>query len=334
VNPSLRTEVEGLWPETAALTWTPLTPDGSDRTYHRLHEPGRSVVLMVYRGQNATPIEGFLEVHGLLEAADLPVARIHAAAPQAGLFLLEDLGDLTLESAAATLPPDRLESLYEQAIELLVRIQSLAPAARGARPRCFELAFDQAKLRFEIDFFFRHLVAELLGLDPDDGLAAEARAELGELCRRLGGRHPVLAHRDYHSRNLMVQHGRLRLVDYQDARLGRHSYDLASLLYDSYLDLADPLRDRLLGLYEKLAAPLLPRDWPEELVPMSVQRNLKALGSFGYLLGTKRKQHFTSAVGTTLRHLRRNLPRVPLPATQRFVLGPLAERCRELGLPD
>jgi N-acetylmuramate 1-kinase len=329
-------EVARLWPETAALSWTALTPDGSDRTYWRLDGGGRSVVLMVYRGQNATPVEGFLEVHRLLESAELPVARIEAASPGAGLFLLEDLGDLTLEAVAAGLAPERLESLYEDAVELLVRIQAVSPTGGGPRARCFELAFDEPKLLFEMDFFYQHLVADFLGLDPAAPEASAARTELAGLCRSLARRHPVLAHRDYHSRNLMVQAGRLRLIDYQDARLGRHSYDLASLLYDSYLDVGEAERERLVDHYERLAGKRLPEplpaDWRDELVPTAVQRNLKALGSFGFLMGKKRKMHFATAVGRTLRHLASNLPSAGLPATAAFVLGPLAERCRELGL--
>ena len=47
----------------------------------------------------------------------------------------------------------------------------------------------------------------------------------------------MLCHRDYHSRNLMLHDGRLHIIDFQDARLGPDTYDLASLLRDSYVDL-------------------------------------------------------------------------------------------------
>jgi hypothetical protein len=287
---------------------------------------------MVYRGSNATPVEGFLEVHRLFERAGLPVARLVAERPDEGLFLMEDLGDTTLETAAAELAPSELERLYEQAIELLGHIQALRPPQDAPRPRCFDLCFDEPKLRFEMDFFFEHMARDFLGLDPEDDLARAARRELYGLCRWLGSSHPVLAHRDYHCRNLMVQHGRLRLVDYQDARMGRRAYDLASLLFDSYLDLGEPLRARLLGLYERLAPAGLPARWRDELLPMAVQRSIKALGSFGFLMGKKSKSHFALAVDTTLRHLARNLPAAGLPAAAGFVLGPLAEACRQRGL--
>ena len=53
----------------------------------------------------------------------------------------------------------------------------------------------------------------------------------------------VLCHRDYHSRNLMVHGGQLYVIDFQDARMGPDTYDLASLLRDSYVDITER-RDR------------------------------------------------------------------------------------------
>jgi N-acetylmuramate 1-kinase len=328
----LRAEAEALWPELATCQWQPLTPDGSDRTYHRLRKNGDARILMVYRGQNATSVEGFLEVHRLFEAAGLPVARLEAEAPEAGLFLLEDLGDVTLEAAVPELQPEEVEHLYEAAIGLVVRIQAMRPPPGGERPRCFELAFDQAKLEQEMDFFFRHMAGDFLGLDLESPAAAAARSELHALCRDLGSSFPVLAHRDYHCRNLMVHEGRLRLIDYQDARMGRRSYDLVSLLYDSYIDLPDVLRERMLALYEREAAAPPPPQWRGELMPMAVQRSVKALGSFGYFLGKKGKAHFADSVARTLGLLAQNLPAAGLPAVESFVLGPLAEACQQRGL--
>ena len=49
----------------------------------------------------------------------------------------------------------------------------------------------------------------------------------------------MLCHRDYHSRNLMLHDEPLYIIDFQDARMGPDTYDLASLLRDSYVDLPD-----------------------------------------------------------------------------------------------
>ena len=60
------------------------------------------------------------------------------------------------------------------------------------------------------------------------------------IVRELAAEPRVLCHRDYHSRNLMLRGDRLFIIDFQDARLGPDTYDLASLLRDSYVDLPGP----------------------------------------------------------------------------------------------
>ena len=59
----------------------------------------------------------------------------------------------------------------------------------------------------------------------------------------------MLCHRDYHSRNLMLSQGQLYLIDFQDARMGPDTYDLASLLRDSYVDLNDIAVNELIAYF-------------------------------------------------------------------------------------
>ena len=68
----------------------------------------------------------------------------------------------------------------------------------------------------------------------------------------LAGEPRVLCHRDYHSRNLMLHDRRLYIIDFQDARMGPDTYDLASLLRDSYVDHTEARVDELIRGYLKL----------------------------------------------------------------------------------
>ena len=63
----------------------------------------------------------------------------------------------------------------------------------------------------------------------------------------------MLCHRDYHSRNLMWHDDTLYVIDFQDARMGPDTYDLASLLRDSYVDLPDAAVDDLIDYFVALA---------------------------------------------------------------------------------
>src|SRR6185295_11569519 len=86
-----------------------------------------------------------------------------------------------------------------------------------------------------------------LGLGPRESSTLDAF--LAALAREAAAPPRVLCHRDFHSRNLLVQGDRLRLVDFQDARLGPVAYDLASLLRDSYVDVPADLQEALFAAF-------------------------------------------------------------------------------------
>ncbi|OLE51079.1 MAG: hypothetical protein AUG51_25285 [Acidobacteria bacterium 13_1_20CM_3_53_8] len=121
------------------------------------------------------------------------------------------------------------------------------------------------------------------------GEAAELKAEMNDVAAELSARPRVLCHRDYHSSNLIVDpRGRLRIIDYQDARMGPASYDLVSLLLDRCTEppsLAEVRAHRLFFLEERRRLglePIDPDEFAKEFRLMTVQRNLKAIGTFSY----------------------------------------------------
>ena len=72
--------------------------------------------------------------------------------------------------------------------------------------------------------------------------------------------------------------------------MGPATYDLASLLRDSYVDLPEASRSELKERFRQMAAPDEPREvFQRRFELMCVQRNLKALGTFGYM-ATVRQQ--------------------------------------------
>jgi len=78
----------------------------------------------------------------------------------------------------------------------------------------------------------------------------------------------------------------VRIVDYQDARMGPASYDLVSLLLDrrtTLPSLAEVRNQRLMFLEERRlnGLPALdPDDFAREFRLMTIQRGLKAIGTF------------------------------------------------------
>ena len=50
------------------------------------------------------------------------------------------------------------------------------------------------------------------------------------------GEPQVLLHRDFQAANIKIHHGACHWIDFQGMRLGAAGYDIASLLYDPYVE--------------------------------------------------------------------------------------------------
>ena len=117
-------------------------------------------------------------------------------------------------------------------MHLIAQIKTTA-SAYEQKSIASRLAFDEAKLSWEFDFFLEHYFGSLRKETMRHAEAAELKAELNDISAELAARPRVLCHRDFHAANLMVDGSdRLRVMDHQDARMGPVTYDLVSFLLD------------------------------------------------------------------------------------------------------
>ena len=266
-----------------------LTPDASTREYFRIPFRKRRAIAAVYPEPFDPEIHPFLDVSRLFADAKLPVPEILEVDPLDGIIVQEDFGDTQLRRALEAASDDEREAYVEQAVSLAADIQAATPLAYERQSIASRLAFDEAKLSWELDFFMRHYFGSLRGETLKHGDEAQLRAELNDVSAELAARPRTLCHRDFHPSNIMVDaSGRLRIIDYQDARMGPASYDLVSLLLDrrtSLPSLAEVRERRLFFLEERRSRGLEtidPDDFAREFRLMTVQRCLKAVGTFSY----------------------------------------------------
>jgi aminoglycoside/choline kinase family phosphotransferase len=133
----------------------------------------------------------------------------------------------------------------------------------------------------------------------------------------------VLCHRDYHSCNLMLHDGSLYIIDFQDARMGPDTYDLVSLLRDSYVDLTAQQVDELVAFFLALKGGAgADGDFRRRFDLMAVQRNLKALGTFGYMTTARNNTVYIQYIPRTLAHVKANLAKYPRFERLRALLDP------------
>ncbi|MDX6404432.1 MAG: N-acetylmuramate 1-kinase [Blastocatellia bacterium] len=266
-----------------------LTPDASTREYFRIPWDRGTAVAAVYPEPFDPDVHPYLDITKLFVECQLPVPKVYDADGAVGIIVQEDLGDRQLYQVFETASAEESETFLEQAIEIIAQIQAATPKAFERDSISSRLAFDEPKLAWELNFFLEHYFGSLRAETLQRAEAAELKVELNDIAAELSACRRVLCHRDYHSANLLVdRQGQIRIVDHQDARMGPASYDLVSLLMDRQPEppsLAEVRGHRLFLLEERRRLGLDaidPDDFVKEFRLMTIQRGLKAIGTFSY----------------------------------------------------
>jgi len=323
---------------------TPLAGDASNRRYYRAAVgggPPHSMIVMQLAEpegfkQSEEAVSGaihqiselpFINIMSHLAKTNIPVPTLHYYDRSAGLLYLEDFGDVTLVEAVSQADAPSLESRYKQAVNILVQMQ--INATTPADPGCiaFHRSFDVPLLMWEFDHFLEYGIVARSGKPLPDEDATAIRGKFEEIAELLAGQPRVFTHRDYHSRNLMVDGLRLGVIDFQDALMGPATYDFASLVRDAYIQLDEALVDDLVGYYlDQLAERRFVwtnRTAFRRLFDLtSIQRNLKAAGRFVYIDRVKGNPKFLADIPRVLSYVKRNLGKYPELDTLRRHLSP------------
>lgn len=287
----------------------PLTGDASDRRYYRiLAAETPSIVLSLYSAPFDFDTLSFVNVARLLDQMPVPIPTVLGHADDIGVLALQDLGDVTLQAHLGAATPAEHAALYRQAVALIEMLQRRGAELENPAYLPYGIAFDVEKLAWELDFFIKHFLEAYRGVVIAPAAREELRREFGTLIEQLASEPRVLCHRDYHSRNLMLHDDRLYIIDFQDARMGPDTYDLASLLRDSYVDLPEQTVDELIAYFLALKGETgKEAEYRRRFDVMALQRNLKALGTFGYQTTTRRNPVYIQYIPRTLRCVRDNL---------------------------
>lgn len=243
----------------------------------------------------------FVKVAGFLEKIGLNSVRVLEADLERGYLLLSDLGSIQYLQALEA-DPEQAQSLYEDALDALLRMQSGGAEFERQLP-----PYDETRLRAEMSLFREWLCEHHLGLifSPHEDNAWEDT--LDELARDALAQPRVIVHRDYHSRNLMVMDAdNPGILDFQDAVAGPLTYDLVSLLKDCYIKWPrEKIEEYAMYFYARspIASGRPAADFIRDFDLMGVQRHLKASGIFARLMHRDGKTGFVKDVPRTLSYI-------------------------------
>ncbi len=305
----------------------PLVGQASARSYWRAKAGEKSYVVMVlppgpHRSEEAASAAvvtelPFINVQRYLKKSGVRVPHIHTYDETAGLLLLDDLGDVTLEVALEKASATEREKLYTAAIDELARLRAAAEAMPDTSCVAFTRAFDFDLYRWELDHFLLWGLFARVGIEPNPAEASALRQAFHALTSELVALPRGFTHRDYQSRNLMVlPSGDVAVIDFQDALLGPRQYDVVALLRDSYIVLDDALVQRLLARYRKTFAAasgksLEATEFQRGFDLVTVQRKLKDGARFEFIARVKKNPAFLPHVPASFRYVRDALRKLP-----------------------
>ena len=280
--------VDEVRPVARGGRWTPVERGGSDRKFWRVSGAAAGLVAVAYGNEKAENAY-YADCGEFLSSRGVSVPRVIAHDPGRRFLLMEDAGTEDLWSHRGAAWPGRA-GLYRKALAQAARMHAADLDAADAAG-VLQVPFDEALYRWEQEYFFDHFL----------GARRFDLAPLEEQGAGLAARPRVLVHRDFQSQNVMVRGDAVRLIDFQGMRAGLAGYDVASLLYDPYVELADAERAELSGFYLQAAGRTDAAAWGEELRACARQRLMQALGAYGFLGRVKGKpaflEHIPAAAG-------------------------------------
>lgn len=232
----------------------PLAGDASSRKYFRVSHENESWVLMSWEPVHDPRTYPYLSIQKHFADHKINVPRIFNMDLERGLYLLEDLGDLTLERKFwENLKQDNVLPFYKVAIDQLAILHRLSLDTNN-KPQCtaYSVRFDTEKFLWELNYTLTYLFGSFLKIQLPTNIAEALQAEFHHLAQQLAHAPAVLSHRDFHSRNIMIKGAKIYFIDFQDARMGPPQYDLVSLVHDSYVNLNASSISQLIAYYLKV----------------------------------------------------------------------------------
>ncbi len=275
--------------------------DASFRSYYRVIYQGYSFVVMDAPPEHEDCVP-FINIATQWSSAGVRVPKLIAQNLDEGFLLLEDFGDQVF---ALGLTPKTADVRYQKALEELQKIQ-LLPVNQLP-------VYSSDLLMREMGLFREWFLSSWLQLeltDQEEKMLSQVELKLTQSAQQ---QPQVVVHRDFHSRNLMLlADGDIGVIDFQDAVIGAVTYDLVSLLRDSYVNWSEDLViEWLTGFYESssMCRQLSWLDFMRAFDWMGMQRQLKVCGIFVRLCQRDGKKAYLQDIPLTFRNLMQSASR-------------------------
>ncbi|HXK49798.1 MAG TPA: phosphotransferase [Clostridiales bacterium] len=260
-----------------------LKGDYSERKIFRINSKTGTVIAV--SGSNINENVAFLSFRETFEQNDFNVPKLIAVSEDRSAYLIEDLGDITVNSFCKNCAQNgdvvSIRKIYKDIMTLLPQIQTALYDRIDYSKCCQDPVFDKANmqrdtLRFE-EFFLKKYYKRY---DP-----LKFRVFINEVIDSAS----VLStnyfmFRDFQSRNIMLKDDKLYLIDFQSGRKGSFYYDAASFIYSSGTADYDGMEDDLSSYYYNASRHICDRYdvFRQFLSIFGCLRIMQAAGNYAY----------------------------------------------------
>ncbi len=284
---------------------TQLEGDASTRRYYLIQTITHPLVLMEMEPFFDPP--PFITIATYLSEMNIPVPRIIGWNGEKGYILLEYLGNTSLFNWVQNTNETEIINQYRVILDQLSTLQQSYLDHPISCP-VSHLVFNADRWLYELYFMHIHLIQHLLNYPIKSSEEQQWFDFYHTLALSCEGKSKTFVHRDFHSKNIMLHNNIPYWIDFQDARLGNPLYDLASLLYDSYVTLPQNIQTKLATqFFDSLQSKDSEEAYFSMLHTTALQRNLKACGTFAYMAVVRNNPLYLHYLKPTFSHIRTHL---------------------------
>lgn len=274
---------------------------GSDRRYYRLSSPGCDISVIRTEGSDVCENKAFTGLAEVFARHSVAVPHIYGISDDARTYWQEDLGDVSLFSLVRS---TEFEELAGNALEGLARMQAVP--RHEWEGHVFNPRFGYRQVMGDLNYF-RYCLLRPCGIVCDEERLEDDLEAVARVVDSLPEEECGFMYRDFQSRNVMVNDGLPRFIDFQGGRFGPVLYDAVSFLWQAKAALPDDMRMRLLDRYITDYSNITGADGERlrsRLPLMLVIRTLQTLGAYGLRGLTQRRAHFLQSLPDGIANLR------------------------------
>jgi aminoglycoside/choline kinase family phosphotransferase len=315
----------------ASVQITPIEKGGSGRRFYRVQNTSEQKLILVKYNLERQENRHYAEIAQFLEAHDIRAPKIYFHDPSEGLIWIEDLGEEDLFGQRHESWMVR-RALYESALDQGAKLHRISDGDAIGIASKLPAEFNATLYLWEQGYFFKNCLGRYFRMEQTRLRKVAGLPELRAVAEQLAQLPRVLVHRDFQSQNIIVRNGLAYLIDFQGMRPGLAEYDVASLLYDPYVELSDVERSELTSYYierQRDAGRDVEAEFEQVLPLCAMQRLMQALGAYGFLGLVKKHEAFLQHIPTALRTLSKIISCQPQLAPVRELVTEALESCED-----